>query len=252
MSHDAASSLRGHGPLNRFGPPCNSMVTVPTAIACTLLNPALSDETLDKRDLSLYSFGKPCDKELQASRAEATLPPRRRQRYRSRHRLDCSQHPVVAGRGIFSKGAESAAIPPASSERAAARLLGRLGDAELADHIHLSGRRCVRCGADRLPLTTGAGMPMKDPVHPGRIVREDCLHPLSLTVTAAAQALGVSRQALNNIVNERAGITAEMAVRLAKAFGGVPEAWLALQAAYDLAQVRKREKTINVRRVRAA
>ncbi|MEX2179218.1 MAG: HigA family addiction module antitoxin [Gemmatimonadaceae bacterium] len=93
---------------------------------------------------------------------------------------------------------------------------------------------------------------MKNPVHPGRIVREDCLEPLNLSVTAAAEALGVSRQALNNIVNERAGISAEMAVRLTKAFGGLPETWLALQAAYDLAEVRKREKSITVRRVKAA
>jgi antitoxin HigA-1 len=93
---------------------------------------------------------------------------------------------------------------------------------------------------------------MKEPVHPGRIVRDDCLEPLGITVTAAAQALGVTRQALNNIVNERSGISAEMAVRLSKAFGGVPETWLAMQAAYDLAQVRRSEKRIKVRRIRAA
>lgn len=93
---------------------------------------------------------------------------------------------------------------------------------------------------------------MKEPVHPGRIVRDDCLEPLGITVTAAAQALGVTRQALNNIVNERSGISAEMAVRLSKAFGGVPETWLAMQAAYDLAQVLRHEKRIKVRRIRAA
>ena len=80
-------------------------------------------------------------------------------------------------------------------------------------------------------------MPMKNPPHPGRIIRDECLEPLGLTVTEAAQVLGVSRQALNNLVNEKAGISAEMAVRLAKAFGSTAETWLRMQVAYDLANV---------------
>lgn len=80
-------------------------------------------------------------------------------------------------------------------------------------------------------------MPMKNPPHPGRIVRQECLEPLELTVTAGARVLGVTRQALNNVVNEKAAISAEMAVRLAKAFGGSPELWLRLQAAYDLSRI---------------
>ena len=64
---------------------------------------------------------------------------------------------------------------------------------------------------------------MKNPVHPGRIVRHDCLEELGLSVTEAAKALGVSRQALNNIVNGKAGISPEMAIRLTKAFGSTPE-----------------------------
>ena len=91
-------------------------------------------------------------------------------------------------------------------------------------------------------------MAMKNPIHPGRIVRHDCLEPLGLGVTAAAEWLGVSRQALNNVVNERAGISPEMAIRLTKAFGSTAEAWLKMQLAYDLAEVRKREKSIRVRR----
>ena len=91
---------------------------------------------------------------------------------------------------------------------------------------------------------------MKNPVHPGRLVRFDCLEPLGLTVTAGAKALGVTRQALNNVVNERAGISPEMAIRLSKAFGSTAEAWLAMQTAYDLAQARKRADSIKVRRVR--
>ncbi|MEP7366450.1 MAG: HigA family addiction module antitoxin [Acidobacteriota bacterium] len=89
-------------------------------------------------------------------------------------------------------------------------------------------------------------MPMKNPPHPGRIVRQDCLEPLGLTITSAAEALGVSRQALNNLVNGKAGISPEMAVRLAKAFGGSAELWLRLQANHDLAQVPQDE--IDVKR----
>jgi addiction module HigA family antidote len=91
-------------------------------------------------------------------------------------------------------------------------------------------------------------MPMKNPVHPGRIVRDDCLEPLGLSVTAGAKVLDVSRQTLNNIVNERTGISAEMAIRLSKAFGSTAETWLAMQMASDLAQARKRERHIKVKR----
>lgn len=91
-------------------------------------------------------------------------------------------------------------------------------------------------------------MPMKNPVHPGRIVKHDCLEPLGLSVTAAAKVLGVSRQALNNIVNEKAGISPEMALRLFKAFGGTPESWLLMQVNYDLAEARRHEGKIRVRR----
>ncbi len=63
-------------------------------------------------------------------------------------------------------------------------------------------------------------MPRKNPPHPGRIVRQDCIEPLGLTITGAAKALGITRQALNNVVNGKAGISPEMAVRISKAFGG--------------------------------
>lgn len=82
-------------------------------------------------------------------------------------------------------------------------------------------------------------MPMKEPPHPGLSVRHDCLEPLGLTITAGAKVLGVSRQALNSLVNGKAGISPEMAIRLDKAFGGTAEAWLALQTAYDLARAKK-------------
>lgn len=91
-------------------------------------------------------------------------------------------------------------------------------------------------------------MPMKNPVHPGRLVRHDCLEPLGLSVTAAARVLGVTRQALNNIVNEKSGISPEMAIRLSKAFGSTPDTWLRMQAAFDLAVAMKGEKDIRVER----
>lgn len=89
-------------------------------------------------------------------------------------------------------------------------------------------------------------MPMKNPPHPGRSVKSSCLEPLGLTVTAAAQVLGVSRVALSHLINGRSGVSPEMAVRLAKAFGGSPEPWLKMQLAYDLAQVSRHASAIKV------
>jgi antitoxin HigA-1 len=91
-------------------------------------------------------------------------------------------------------------------------------------------------------------MPMKKPVHPGKIVRLDCLEPLGLTVTAAARVLGVTRQALNNIVNEKAAISPEMAIRLSKAFGSTPDTWVRMQATYDLSRALENESAIHVKR----
>ena len=93
-------------------------------------------------------------------------------------------------------------------------------------------------------------MTMKNPPHPGLTVRHDCLEALGLTVTAGAAALGVTRQALNNLVNGKSGISPEMAVRLAKAFGSSAETWLGMQLDHDLAQTRKRKPGIMVKRVR--
>jgi addiction module HigA family antidote len=93
-------------------------------------------------------------------------------------------------------------------------------------------------------------MPMKNPAHPGRVVRNACLEPLGLSVTDGAKLLGVTRQALNNVVNGKSGISPEMAIRLTKAFGSTPETWLKMQLAYDLAQARKNERRIKIRRYR--
>ena len=87
---------------------------------------------------------------------------------------------------------------------------------------------------------------MHYPPHPGEIMRMECLEPLGLSLERAAEGLGVSRQTLDGIVNERAGISVEMAVRLSKAFGSSPETWLRIQMAYDLWQFGEREDQIEV------
>src|SRR5579863_6534727 len=69
-------------------------------------------------------------------------------------------------------------------------------------------------------------MPMKNPAHPGRIVRSACLEPLGLSITEGAKILGVTRQTLTKIVNGKSGISAEMAIRLTKAFGSTAETWV--------------------------
>jgi len=93
--------------------------------------------------------------------------------------------------------------------------------------------------------------PMLNPPHPGRIIRQDCIEPLGLSIGEAAEALGVTRQTLDRLVNERGGISPEMALRLAKAFGSTPELWMRLQSAYDLAEARKRsaEELAAIRRL---
>ncbi len=91
-------------------------------------------------------------------------------------------------------------------------------------------------------------MPMKNPAHPGRIVRSACLEPLGLSITEGARILGVTRQALNNVITGKSGISPVMAIRLTKAFGSTEETWLRMQLAYDLAAARKDESKIRVRR----
>ena len=93
---------------------------------------------------------------------------------------------------------------------------------------------------------------MHNPPHPGGIVRRQCLEPLGLSVTEAARGLGVTRQALSELINERTGVSVEMAIRLSKAFGSSPEVWLGMQMAYDLWQARERIEAIEVRRFQAA
>ncbi len=93
-------------------------------------------------------------------------------------------------------------------------------------------------------------MTMKNPPHPGRIVRQECIEPLGLTIKEAAERLGIRRQTLNNLVNGKAGISPEMSIRLCKAFGSSPEVWLGMQMEYDLAQANKNAGHIRVERIR--
>ncbi|HXQ40142.1 MAG TPA: HigA family addiction module antitoxin [Candidatus Udaeobacter sp.] len=95
-------------------------------------------------------------------------------------------------------------------------------------------------------------MLMKNPPHPGRIVRQECIEPLGLTVTAAAKGLGVTRKAFSELLNGKSGISPEMAFRLAKAFGSSPETWLGLQMDYDLAQVQRKAGKIRVQKLAPA
>ena len=94
--------------------------------------------------------------------------------------------------------------------------------------------------------------PMRDPPHPGEVIRELCIEPAGLTVTAAATVLGVSRKALSELLNGHSGISPKMAVRLSKAFGGSIESWLTQQMQHDLAQVRKKAAAIDVKRYEPA
>ncbi|MSP87210.1 MAG: addiction module antidote protein, HigA family [Alphaproteobacteria bacterium] len=77
-------------------------------------------------------------------------------------------------------------------------------------------------------------MPMHNPPHPGEVIRALCLKPLGLSVTRAAQGLGVSRKTLSELLNGRSGISPDMAIRLARAFGGSPQSWLAQQMQFEL------------------
>lgn len=91
-------------------------------------------------------------------------------------------------------------------------------------------------------------MPMMRPPHPGETIRHDVLEPLRVNVTAAAKALGVTRPALSNLLNGRASLTPEMALRIEKAFGPKMEHLMKMQLAYDVARTRARAGSIRVRR----
>jgi len=95
-------------------------------------------------------------------------------------------------------------------------------------------------------------MQMYDPPHPGEILRELCIEPLGLTITSVAKALDVSRKTLSAILNGRAGISPEMAIRLSLAFNTSPESWLSQQAQYDLWLARHKQQEFKVERLYVA
>jgi len=92
-------------------------------------------------------------------------------------------------------------------------------------------------------------MRMHNPPHPGEILRELCLEPLGLSVTAAAEALGVARKTLSAVLNGRSGISPEMAIRLGKAFNTTPESWLNQQVQYDLWEAERSAKELRVKKL---
>lgn len=91
-------------------------------------------------------------------------------------------------------------------------------------------------------------MEMFNPTHRGEIIREDCLKPLSLTVTAAAEGLGVTRKALSDLLNGHSGVSADMAIRLEKTGWSTADHWLRIQMQYDLWQARQRADKIKIKR----
>lgn len=140
-------------------------------------------------------------------------------------RRDCLQHACtefLPGLGLGEDGLPKARAekPPSSASR-----MSRATRRSLI--MSITTRRGER------PVT------MKNPPHPGGVVLRQCIEPLGLSITDAAEALGVTRNTLSELVNGKRGISAEMAVRLAKVFGGTEEGWLAQQAQYDLSHVRR-------------
>ncbi|NBB87986.1 MAG: HigA family addiction module antidote protein [Bacteroidetes bacterium] len=91
-------------------------------------------------------------------------------------------------------------------------------------------------------------MPMHNPPHPSEIIREDYVKRLDLTITESAEGLGINRKNLSRILNGHAGVSPDMAVRLANALDSTPEMWLKLQMAYDLAQARKKDENNRVKK----
>src|SRR5579872_309024 len=91
-------------------------------------------------------------------------------------------------------------------------------------------------------------MPIKNPPHPGDFIRTEIIEPAGLTVSAAAVVLAVSRPALSNLLNLKASLSGDMALRIEKAFGVQMDTLMRMQSAYDIAQTRKRERKIRIRR----
>lgn len=91
-------------------------------------------------------------------------------------------------------------------------------------------------------------MSMKNPAHPGRLIKNE-LDEMGISVADAAEALGVTRQQLYNVINGKSAVTPEMAVRLEQGIGSTADTWLRMQTAFDLAQVRQRRSEIKVKKL---
>lgn len=94
-------------------------------------------------------------------------------------------------------------------------------------------------------------MTMHNPPHPGEIIREMCIDPLNLTITEAAESLGITRKTLSMLLNGKSGISPEMALRLSKVFGRTPEGWLRLQLQYDLWRAKQNVDINHLKRIAA-
>ena len=101
-------------------------------------------------------------------------------------------------------------------------------------------------------MSSLAGIRMKNPAHPGGFVKSEIIEPLGLSVTAAAQVLGVTRATLSTLLNEHSQLSSEMALRIEKAFGVSMDTLMRMQNSYDIARARKREGEIDVHRYRGA
>src|ERR1017187_4692622 len=145
---------------------------------------------------------------------------------------------------------ESARLGSPRTARLPKGHVGRESERQLARYVHLcrEGRRSR--GLRGLPFEVT--MKMHNPPHPGEVLRALCLEPLNLSVTDAAQSLGVSRKALSSILNGRAGISPEMAIRLSIAFDTSAESWLNQQVQYDLWHAEKSRKRLHVTKLSAA
>ncbi|VAW13688.1 hypothetical protein MNBD_BACTEROID05-1246 [hydrothermal vent metagenome] len=95
-------------------------------------------------------------------------------------------------------------------------------------------------------------MPMKNPAHPGRVIKNACLDALNLNIGQGAKALGVSRETLSKIINGRAGVSPEMAYRLEMAFGGEAQSWYNMQVAYDMVHAKKKSQSFHIKRCELA
>src|ERR1019366_7089981 len=153
-------------------------------------------------------------------------------------------HPAGAGRGDEPRRDEHRRVEIPQRARQPAAVVGA-GDGQLPDHIRLGGRECAECRFRRLSL--GGEMKKSNalpPVHPGEILREDVLPEAGLSVTAAARALGVSRQMVNAILAGRRPLSAVMCLKVARLFGSTPQFWMRLQAVYDLKKAEQDKKVM--------